>query len=408
MDVRLLSHVVGTATMTALEGLRVLDFGRYVAGPYCATLLADFGAEVIRIEKREGSEDRYILPVAEGGEGAHFLQLNRNKQSLTLDPTTPGGREVVRRLVATADIVIVNMTASAVRAMGLDYATLKAIKDDIILVSLSAFGSEGPWKDRLGFDTIGQAMSGVVHLSGQPDQPYRAQVNWVDYSTALHAAFGVMVAIHERRRSGRGQEINASLLASAVTLNNSMLIDQAVLGSDRQAIGNRNFSSAPTDLFRTKDGWIVVHITGDPLFKRWARLMGDEARWMDDPLFANDSARAENSALLSERMADWCGDKTRDEALDILAEAKIPAGPVLTPQETLDHPQVQALGLIHPIDYPGISTPAPVALAPVFLSKTPAQLFCRAPMLGEHSDGILTTLGYDEAAIATLRTAGAI
>ena len=394
--------------MPALEGLRVLDFGRYVAGPYCATLLSDFGAEVIRIEKREGSEDRYILPVAEGGEGAHFLQLNRNKKSLTLDPTTPEGREVVRRLVATADIVIINMPASAVRAMGLDYATLKEIKEDIILVSLSAFGSEGPWKDRLGFDTIGQAMSGVVHLSGQPDQPYRAQVNWVDYSTALHAAFGAMVAVRERQRSGRGQEVNASLLASAVTLNNAMLIDQAVLGSDRQAIGNRNFASAPTDLFRTKDGWVVVHITGGPLFKRWARLMGDETRWTDDPRFADDSARAENGALLSDQMADWCREKTRDEVLDILAGVKIPAGPVLTPRETLDHPQVQALGLLHAIDYPGLSAPVPVALTPVSLTETPAQIFRRAPTLGEHTDGILSALGYDEAEIAALRKAGTI
>jgi crotonobetainyl-CoA:carnitine CoA-transferase CaiB-like acyl-CoA transferase len=391
-----------------LAGVRVLDFGRYVAGPYCATLLGDFGAEVIRIEKREGSEDRFLIPVSAEGEGALFLQMNRNKQSMTLDPASEAGREVVRRLVSTADVVVVNMPADAVAAMGLDYPTLQGLNPGIILVNLSAFGKDGPWRDRLGFDSIGQAMSGAVHLSGEPDRPYRAQVNWVDYATALHLAFGVLIALRERTQSGLGQEVSGALLATAVALNNGPLIEQALTAPNWQAIGNRSFTSGPTDLFRTLDGWIAVHVVGQPLFRRWARLMGDAAHWLDDPRFADDSSRGLNGAALSERMSAWCADKTRDEALDALAAAKIPAGPVLSPAEVLVHPQVAALGLLQDVDYPGLPSPAPLAGAPVFLSRTPAEIRRRPPQLGEHTEDVLASLGYDAQAISELRRLGAI
>jgi len=177
-----------------LQGIRVLDFGRYIAGPYCATLLAEYGAEVIRIEKREGSEDRFVAPVGEGGEGALFLQMNRNKLSLTVDPMCDEGREVVRRLVRTADVVVANLPHQSLVAMGLDDATLRAIKPDLILTTSSAFGSAGPMAKYVGFDGVGQAMSGAVYMTGEPGQPYRAAVNWVDFGTALHCAFGTLAA----------------------------------------------------------------------------------------------------------------------------------------------------------------------------------------------------------------------
>lgn len=391
-----------------MADVRVLDFGRYVAGPYCATLLGDFGAEVIRIEKREGSEDRFLMPVSAEGEGALFLQMNRNKQSMTLDPASEAGREVVRRLVRTADVVVVNMPTDAVAAMGLDYPTLQGLNPRIILANLSAFGKDGPWRDRLGFDSIGQAMSGSVYLNGEPDQPYRTQVTWVDYASALHLAVGVMVALLERTRSGLGQEVSGALLATAVAMNASPLIEQALAAPDWRAIGNRSFTSGPTDLFQTLDGWIAVHVVGQPLFRRWARLMGEAARWLDDPRFADDSLRGRNGAALSERMAAWCADKTRDQALDALAAARIPAGPVLSPAQVLVHPQVAALGLLQAVDYPGLPSPAPIAGVPVFLSRTPAEIRTRPPQLGEHTDDLLASLGYDAQAIADLRRLGAI
>jgi len=394
--------------MTALAGIRVLDFGRYIAGPYCAAMLADFGAEVIRIEKREGSEDRYVAPVTPDGEGALFMQMNRNKRSLTLDPMSDEGREVVRRLVRTADVVIVNMPPSAVTAMGLDHETLTQLKPDIISVHLSAFGDAGPWQERLGFDTVGQTMCGSVHMTGEPDQPYRAQIAWVDFATALHAAYGVMVALYSRRDTGKGQKVTGALLASAIALNSAALIEQAMIAPNRLASGNRGQSSGPTDLFRTLDGWIVCHVIGAPLFKRWARLMGDADVWLADPRFVDDATRGENSEVLTARMAEWCSGKTREEALDALAAAKLPAGPVLTPQEALDHPQVNALGLLQQVAYPGHSKPMPLASIPVFLSGTPGTIRSAAPVLGQDADPILAELGYDPAAIVALRDAGIV
>ncbi len=385
-----------------LEGVRVLDFGRYIAGPYCATLLAEQGAQVIRIEKREGSEDRYQAPVAETGEGALFLQINRNKLGMTLDPMLPEGHEVVRKLVAAADVVVANLPPQTLSAMKLDYESLKAVKPDIILTTVSAYGRGGPYSDRVGFDGIGQVMSGAVYMTGEEDQPYRAQVPWVDFGTALHCAFGTMAALMARKVTGKGQWVEGALLATAVTFGNAMLIEQAVIKPDRVPTGNRGQTAAPVDIFRTEDGWVLVQVIGQPLYKRWANLMG-EAHWLTDPRFKDDISRGDNGALISERMGRWCAVRTTAEALEILGKAKIPAGPVLKPQQTLDDPHIQAMGFFQPTEFPGAPKPAPIAKVPVWLSATPGSIRHRAPTLGEHTDQILASLGYDKRAIAKMR-----
>ena len=391
-----------------LQGIRVLDFGRYIAGPYCAALLAEYGAEVIRIEKREGSEDRFVAPIGAGGEGSLFLQMNRNKLSLTVDPMTPEGREVVRKLVLTADVVVANLPDQSLVAMGLDYATLSAVKPDIIVTTSSACGSSGPMARNVGFDGVGQAMSGAVFMTGEPDQPYRAQVNWVDFGTALHCAFGTMAALMERSRSGKGQHVSGSLLGTALTFTNSYLIEQAVIKKDRVPTGNRGQAAAPVNLYRTSDGWLLCQVVGQPLFERWAKLMG-VPEWIGDPRFADDLARGEKGVTaIDERMQRWCEARTTQEAVAILGEAKIPCGPVLNAQEALDHPQVDALGLFRQIDYPGLPAPAPVGRVPLTMSLTEGGIRHRAPLLGEHTDRILESIGYAAAAIAGMRERGVI
>jgi crotonobetainyl-CoA:carnitine CoA-transferase CaiB-like acyl-CoA transferase len=390
-----------------LEGVRVLDFGRYIAGPYCATLLAEFGAEVIRVEKRDGSEDRFVAPVGEGGEGALFLQINRNKKSITLDPMKPEGQDVMRRLVATADVVVANLPPQTLKAMKLDYESLKAIKSDIILTTATAFGGPGPWSDRVGFDGIGQVMSGAVYMTGAGDPPYRAAVPWVDFGTALHCAFGTLAALIERGKSGHGQIVEGALLATALTFTNATLIEQAVIAANRVPSGNRGQTSAPSDIYRTTDGWVLCQVTGQPLFERWARLMG-ENHWLDDPRFADDLKRGDNGAIISQRMARWCAERTSQEAVDSLGRARIPAGPVLSPQQTLDHPHIRAAGFFKHVDYPGLPNPAPVARAAIRLSRTPGEIVTRPPMLGEHTDLVLADLGYDPAAITALREKGVV
>ena len=390
-----------------LEGVRVLDFGRYIAGPYCATLLAEFGAEVIRVEKRDGSEDRFVAPVGKGGEGALFLQINRNKKCITLDPMKTEGQEVLRRLVARSDVVVANLPPQTLQAMKLDYESLRAIKSDIILTTATAFGGPGPWSDRVGFDGIGQVMSGAVYMTGAGDPPYRAAAPWVDFGTALHCAFGTLAALIERGKSGRGQIVEGALLATALTFTNATLIEQAVIAVNRVPTGNLGQTSAPADIYRTTDGWVLCQVTGQPLFVRWTKLMGEDS-WLNDPRFSDDIKRGDNGPLISQRMARWCAERTTQEAVDTLGRAQIPAGPVLSPQQALDHPHIRAAGFMTSVDYPGLPNPAPVARAAVRLSRTPGEIVNRPPTLGEHTDLVLGELGYDAAAIATLRKAGAI
>lgn len=387
-----------------LKGIRVLDFGRYIAGPYCAALLADYGADVIRIEAPGGNDDRYTVPVADDGSGAMFMQMNRGKRCLTLKPGSPEGRIIVRQLVETADVVVANLPHDALTRLGLDYASLSAINPRVILATASAFGSAGPLAQNVGFDAVGQAMSGAVHLTGTPDQPYRAQVNYVDFGTALHTAFGVMLALRERETTGKGQCVSGSLLGTALAFSNALAIDHALNGIERQPIGNRSYSSAPTDIFRTRDGWIVTQIVGGGIFARWANLVG-RPELIDDPLYASDILRGDNGEGLSVIMQRWCDERSSADAIAELGAARVPAAPVLRAGEALAQPQVAAMGLVEPAAYPGARADAPVIRAPITLSDSAKMASARAPQVGEHTDAILTELGYDAAAIAALRAA---
>src|SRR5579863_3765270 len=200
-----------------LAGIRVIDFGRFIAGPYCGMLLADMGADVIRVDRRQGSEDRYTGPVTSSGEGGAFLSLNRNKRSLTLDTSKPESAEIVRRLAKTADVVVANLPVAVMKKMGLNYDSLRAIKPDIILARVSAFGPDGPYANRVGFDSVAQAMSGAMALTGFDGAPVKAAVPYCDYGTALHTAFGVALALLHREKTGKGQIVDGALLATGVT-----------------------------------------------------------------------------------------------------------------------------------------------------------------------------------------------
>jgi crotonobetainyl-CoA:carnitine CoA-transferase CaiB-like acyl-CoA transferase len=386
-----------------LAGIRVIDFGRYIAGPYCAALLGDFGADVIRVEKREGSEDRFLHPVSESGDGALFLQMNRNKRSMTLDPMTEAGRAIVRRLVATADVVVANLPPPTLRAMGLDYESLCAAKPDIILTAISAYGTTGPYKDRVGFDGIGQAMSGSIYMTGNEDEPYRCMTSFVDFGTALSCAYGTALALLERERTGRGRVVEASLLRTALNFTNALTLEQAAIGVDRVPLGNRSHGSGPADLFRTSDGWILVQVVGNPLFARVATLIG-APEWLSDPRFATDALRGEHGAIISARVADWCASRSSAQALAELEAARVPCGPVYRPQQVLDDPHVRAADLLQRVEVPGMPDGARVAERIVTLRGEERPPFVRAPLLGEHTDAILLELGYDRSEIDAFRS----
>ncbi|MEN9538109.1 MAG: hypothetical protein RLZZ126_344 [Pseudomonadota bacterium] len=396
--------------MKLLNGIRVLDFGRFIAGPYCATLLGDLGADVIRVERVDGGEDRSLPPVMPTGEGGLFLQVNRNKRCLTLDVASDSGRSIVRQLVQGADVVVANLPRPTLHHLGLDYATVRALNPRAVLVTVNTYGNSGPMRDGVGFDGIGQAMSGAMYMTGTPDEPRRGANTWVDFSTAQACAMGALAALWAREKTGEGQLVEGSLLKSAVIQTNGLLIEQAVRDRNRQPQGNRGFAAAPSDVFKTKTGWLLVQTIGQGMFERWCDL-AQVPHFKTDPRFLNDDLRGANSLDISQAMAAWCALHTRDEALALLAQAKIPAGPVLSPQDALEDPQIAAAGLLVPRSFEGHDGEAvtfPLAPHPVDMSGIDTGYRSSAPRLGQHTDDILLELGYSDASIAALRRQGVV
>ena len=385
-----------------LEGVKVLDFGRYIAGPFCGALLADYGAEVIRIERVNGSEDRYVTPVTEDGQGAMFLQLNRNKLGLTLNPTKDKGKEIIKKLVERSDIVIANLPEQTLKSMSLDYERLKVINPGIILTSNTAFGTSGPYAERVGFDGVAQAMSGAMDMTGDPDQPTKAYAPYVDFCSASLAAFGTVLAYLEKLKTGRGQRVQTSLLQTALTTTNNLLIEQELLDINRIASMNRAQTSGPSDTFQTKDGWILVQTVGQPLFERWVNLMGEE-EWLDDARFKDDLSRGDNGHLISERMSEWCAERTSKEAIDELEKSRIPVGEVLRAQETLKERHIVEKGSFVKLSYPTLKEEYSVVGPAIELSENPGKIKHRSPELGEHNQQILMELGYTQEEINQLK-----
>lgn len=388
-----------------LDGFKVLDFGRWIAGPYCAHILASLGADVVRIERPKGEDDRYLMPVTDHGEGAQFLQCNGGKRCLTLEMASAEGRAVMGRLIAGADVVIANYSPGALRHFGLDYETLRQIRGDIILASASAFGSRGALAERIGFDGVGQAVSGAVHLTGEPGWPYRAATAPIDFSTSLSLAYGTLAAIIGRMRTGQGAHVEASLVGTSLNITNQILMEEATGFRHREPTGNRSPMSGPSDVFRARDGWFIMQVIGQKVFQRWCRLIGREDL-VGDPRFASDDLRGENGAELSRIMQDWCAGRSRDECVDVLARAGIGCGPVLSPAEVMDGAMELRATYMRDVSFPG-SKPVPIAPPPARLSRGSVEL-ARAPLLGEHSDEVLADYGFGADEIAGLRSSGTI
>jgi len=365
-------------------------------------LLADFGADVLRVERREGGEDRYVGPITESGEGGLYLNLNRNKRGITLDLAHPDGAEIRRRLIKSADIAVVNLPIDMMRKVGLDYDSLRQIKPDIILVMASAFGPDGPYADRVGFDSVAQAMSGATSLTGFPGAPVRAIVPYVDYGTALHAAFGAMMALYERERTGRGQVVDVSLLATSITFMMPLLAEKELTGITREQQGNTSYYAGPADVYRVIDGWVLISVVGEPMFRRWASAVGREDL-INDPRCCDDLTPANNHELITGIMNHWCAERTRDQAIVELEQARVPCGPIYNLDEVLNDPQVSARKIIGKMKFSGSGKPVPVANTPLHLSASTSELRRSAPALGEHTAEVLSGLGFSREEIESFR-----
>lgn len=395
-----------------LADVKVIDIGRYVAGPYCATLLGYLGAEVVRVERKEGGEDRFIAPLfkrADGspGEGALFMQTGCGKKSIAVDLGAAQGREILKKLASSADILVANLPPKTLQTLGVDWPAFSTMNPRGILVTQTGFGAEGPDRDKGGFDGVAQAMSGAMQLSGAHGDPVKAGAPYADFTTAVFSAMGALAALMARATSGRGQHVETTLLGSALAAMNSHLAEQAVTQLNRQGTGNRVQTSAPSDVFATKDGHILVHTVGDNLFRRWAELVGKP--WLaHDPALKGDQARGDRRDELCAIMAGWCADRSTAEALAALEKAAIPSGPVLSLQQALDNPQAKAMKFFQDVAFPGAPRPAPVADLPVRFSGLDAGVQGRPPLIGEHTEEILRSLGYARDAIEKLRADGVI
>jgi len=389
----------------ALAGVRVLDFTRVLAGPFCTMMLADLGADVIKIEDPQwGDETRHWgPPFTENGVSAYYLSVNRNKRSLTLNLKTPEGQAIARRLAAESDIVVENFKPGGMASFGLSYADLSALNPSLVYTSVTGFGQTGVYRDRPGYDFVVQAMSGLMSITGEPNgQPYKVGVAISDVIAGLFAASSLLAALHHARATGQGQHIDIALLDTQIAALVNIASSALVSGNTPQRYGNEHPSIVPYQPFRAADRPFALAVGNDRQFRALCALIG-KSEWATDPRFTTNPARVQHRrALIAELDLVF---KTRDaEAwVDDLLAVGIPAGPVNTVTQMLDDPHTGSRGLITEID--GVPMIAP----PVHFSATPPQVYAPPPAHGEHTDVILShVLGLDAATIDDYHARGII
>lgn len=389
----------------ALRGIRVLDLTRVRSGPNCVRQLADWGADVIRVEP----------PAAFGEDGSvgaprdssDFQSLQRNKRSLTLDLKDPEGREVFLRLVRTADAAVENFRPDVKHRLGLDYETLAAANPRIVLASISGFGQDGPLAARPGFDQIAQGMGGLMSITGAPGEgPMRAGIPVADITAGLYCALGILVALIERERSGRGQWVQTSLLQAQIFMLDFQAARYLIEGEVPGQAGNDHPTTIPTGVFATADGHINIGVSGERIWARFCAAL-DRPGWMEDPRFATADERSANRRALNALIEEVTRTRPSDEWIRAFAEAGVPAGPINDVGQVFDDPQVRHLGMAQPVET-GPFGPTRMLGQPVSLSRTPSRVAAPAPDAGAHTDEILAEAGLDAGEVARLRDRGVV
>jgi formyl-CoA transferase len=391
----------------ALARFKVLDLTRYRAGPTASRQLADWGADVIKIEMpAPPGEDTKTDPV-KARHGPDFQNLHRNKRSLTLNLKAPDGLAIFKRLADAADVVIENYRPDVKFRLGIDYETLKVTNPGLVYASISGFGQDGPYEKRPGFDQIAQGMGGLMSITGLPGQgPVRVGIPIADLSAGMYCALGILVALLEREVSGQGQWVQSSLLAAQISMLDFQaarwLIDREV---PPQA-GNNHPTTIPTGVYPTADGHINIATVGGEIYERLCRVLGDETL-ISDPDYATGEARSENRDALNQRLDALTGKKTSAEWVQILNDAGVPCGPIYDIDDMFDDPQVKHLGMAAPVEHPSLGAIEIVNQA-ASLSRTPFRIHSPTPELGQHSDEILDELGMSAKEISGLRERGVV
>ena len=387
----------------SLDGIRVIDLSRVIAGPWCGALLADLGADVIKVEDTGPGDESRTWPPHKDGEAAAYLLFNRNKRGIALDLKTPEAVEVVKRLVKDADVVIENFRTGTMESFGLGYDVLAQINPRLIYCSVSAFGRTGPRKDSPGYEALMQAFSGIMSITGEPGgQPVRAGVSFLDLTTGILCALGVSNAIIQREKTGLGQRVDASLLETAVSLLAFHAEGYLLTGALPRALGSGHPSLSPYRNFKCGDGqWIFIAAANDRFWQKLAKALGltDLAA---DPRFEKNQGRVANRAELEGILEKTIGGLDREPLLKRLEEADVPATPVNTVDQVMNDPQTAERGIVQRVMHPTLGE-IPVVGTPLHFSRMSPGVRTAAPLRGEHTDTVLADLGYSADEIKSLR-----
>ena len=393
--------------MRALAGIRVLDLSRFVAGPFCCQILGDHGADVVKVEKPDGEPARRMPPFVQD-ESLYFFAYNGSKRGITIDFRSPDGMALLQKLLAKTDIVVENFRAGTMDRMGLGYEGLSALNPQLIMVSISGFGTEGPYVGRPAFDEIIQCMSGLASLTGNPDGPPMLTGTYVaDFVTGLYGAIAALLALQSRAQTGKGQWVRTNLLHSLVSILNTTISRYLLLGDAPRRQGNRNPIIAPGNVYRSKDGYVTIECLTQDMWEDLAHAMEREDL-VRDPRFTDVVSRQQNGEDLDREIAAWTAPRTVDEVIAILERHSVPAGPVLDIPSLVTDPQFLANQVVANVEYPGLGS-VPLLAPPLRLTADGNPRRGRPPRLGEHTADVLTEwLGLTPTDLEGLRAKGAL